>query len=292
MDAIARACAGLVPIRLCAGGLRAGETRPMDDRSRGYVRHHWEQVAAQTGQPFDFRFFDRPHFVYDTEPACRAVVAIRNLVPDATLAYLAAVQRAFYAENRDASQEDELASVASSFVSPEDFRAVFRAPEVHQATRADFRLTQGLGIQGFPTVLLQDGRQLTVLTTGWQPFGRCRNHCGRGSNTARENRNTRSRHGFTLPEIQAATVDCACAARDDERKIRRPCRRAYASRWDIRARSLAGFSGFFSRCRPWRRTVSSSAGLRSAVMISAGTARQACLRMCSMTSSPVSPSSR
>ena len=167
---IAQACAGLVPIRLCVGGLRAGETRPMDDRSRSYVRHHWEEVAAQTGQPFDFGFFDRPRFVYDTEPACRAVVAMRNLVPDAALAYLAALQRAFYAENRDTTQEDELADVAASFASPDDFRIVFRAPEVHEATQADFRLTQGLGIQGFPTVVQQDGRQLTALTTGWQPF--------------------------------------------------------------------------------------------------------------------------
>lgn len=167
---IAQACTGLVPIRLCAGGLRAGETRPMDDRSRSYVRHHWEEVAAQTGQPFDFGFFDRARFVYDTEPACRAAVAMRNLVPDAAFAYLAALQRAFYAENRDITQEDDLADVAAPFASPEDFRIVFRSPEVREATQADFRLTQALGIQGFPTVVLQDGRQLTALTAGWQPF--------------------------------------------------------------------------------------------------------------------------
>lgn len=168
--AIAAACAGRVPIRLCAGGLRAGETRPMDDRSRAYVRHHWEQVATQTSQPFDFRFFERAYFVYDTEPACRAAVTMRNLAPEAALAYLAAVQRAFYAENRDVTTEAELAAVAAGFVSPDDFRAVFHAPEVHEATQADFRLTQGLGIQGFPTVLLQDGRRLVTLTAGWQPY--------------------------------------------------------------------------------------------------------------------------
>jgi putative protein-disulfide isomerase len=168
---IAAACAERrVPVRLCTGGLRAGETRPMDERSRAYVRHHWEQVAAQTGQPFDFAFFTRDRFVYDTEPACRAAVAIRNLVPDAALAYLAAVQRAFYAENRDVTDEDVLAGVAAAYTDADDFRAVFRAPEVYEATQADFRLTQGLGIGGFPTVLLQDGRQLAALTTGWQPI--------------------------------------------------------------------------------------------------------------------------
>ncbi|MFO1112473.1 MAG: DsbA family protein [Rhodospirillales bacterium] len=168
--ALAAACADEVPIRFCAGGLRAFEQREMDARSRAYVRHHWEEVAAQTGQPFDFAFFERVHFVYDTEPACRAVVAMRNLVPEAALAYLAAVQRAFYAENRDVTAEDVLAELAAPFADAGDFRAVFRAPEIDEATRADFRLVQGLGIQGFPTVVLQHDRQLVALTTGWQPF--------------------------------------------------------------------------------------------------------------------------
>ena len=170
ITSIAAACAGRVAIRLCTGGLRAGATEPMDERSRAYVRHHWEEVAKQTGQPFDFAFFQRERFVYDTEPACRATVAMRNLAPEAALAYLAAVHCAFYAENRDATDEAVLVEVAEAFVPPDDFRLVFRAPEVHEATQADFRLTQGLGIQGFPTVLLQDGRQLAALTAGWQPF--------------------------------------------------------------------------------------------------------------------------
>lgn len=168
--ALAAACADAAPIRFCAGGLRAFEQREMDARSRAYVRHHWEEVAAQTGQPFDFAFFEREHFVYDTEPACRAVVAMRNLAPPSALAYLAAVQRAFYAENRDVTAEDVLAELAAPFADAGDFRAVFRAPEIDEATRADFRLVPGLGIQGFPTVVLQHDRQLVALTTGWQPF--------------------------------------------------------------------------------------------------------------------------
>lgn len=168
--ALAAACTTDVPIRFCAGGLRAFERREMDARSRAYVRHHWEEVAAQTGQPFDFAFFEREHFVYDTEPACRAVVTMRNLAPASALAYLSAVQQAFYAGNRDVTGEDVLAELAAPFADADDFRAVFRAPEIEEATRADFQLVQGLGIQGFPTVVLQHDRQLVALTTGWQPF--------------------------------------------------------------------------------------------------------------------------
>jgi putative protein-disulfide isomerase len=168
---IARVSGERAPIRLIVGGLRAGETRPMDGRAKAYVRHHWEQVQATTGQPFDFAFFEREGFVYDTEPACRAAVAARSLAPEVTLDYLAAVQRAFYAENRDVTLEDELADVAAALgLSRDDFVTVYRAPEVAEAARADFALAPELGIADFPTVVLQDDRQLTLLSAGYQPF--------------------------------------------------------------------------------------------------------------------------
>lgn len=170
LAAIRELCAGRVPIRLCAGGLRPGTTKPMDDRAKATVRHHWEEVARNTGQPFDFAFFEREGFVYDTEPACRAAVAVRSLHPEAVLDHLHALQHAFYAENRDVTSADVLADVASAFVAREDFAAVFDAPEIADATQGDFALTQRLGIGGFPTVVLQDGQWLGALTTGWQPF--------------------------------------------------------------------------------------------------------------------------
>jgi putative protein-disulfide isomerase len=170
LQAVRELVADQVPIRLCVGGLRAYETRPMTERARATVHHHWQEVAAATGQPFDFAFFERASFVYDTEPACRAAVAMRNLAPETTFEHFAALQHAFYAENRDVTSEAILAEVASAFADPDHFRVVFNAPEVHEATRADFALSQRLGIPGFPTLLLQTGKELTALTTGWQPF--------------------------------------------------------------------------------------------------------------------------
>jgi putative protein-disulfide isomerase len=168
--AIAAACEGVVPIRLCVGGLRPFTTEPMRARDKAFVRHHWEEVAAATGQPFDFAFFAREAFVYDTEPACRAAVAVRGLAPEAALSHFAALQHAFYAENRDVTRADALAEVAAAFVSRADFAAVFEAAEVREATLADFRLAKRLGITGFPTVVLVEDNRAAVLTAGWQPF--------------------------------------------------------------------------------------------------------------------------
>lgn len=159
------------PVRLVAGGLRVGTTEPMDARAKAVVREHWEHVQAATSQPFDFAFFAREGFVYDTGPACRAAVAMRNLAPEQTLAYLEALQRGFYADGRDVTDPAVLAALAGPFCAGADvFAAVYAAPEVEEATAADFRLTQALGIAGFPAVVLKDEAGLVPLTIGYQPF--------------------------------------------------------------------------------------------------------------------------
>jgi protein-disulfide isomerase-like protein with CxxC motif len=56
-----------LPIRLVMGGLRPATMKPMDEASKVAVRSHWEHVHQASGQPFDFGFFERKIFVYDTQ---------------------------------------------------------------------------------------------------------------------------------------------------------------------------------------------------------------------------------
>jgi putative protein-disulfide isomerase len=168
---IAEQYGALAPVRLVAGGLRVGTVEPMNERAKAAARHHWEQVQAATGQPFDFDFFERQHFVYDTGPACRAVVAARNLAPDAGLSALHAIQHAFYAANRDVTHVDVLADVvAETGVDRETFLAVYAADEVGASLAADFSGVQALEISGFPALLVLDDRGAAFLTVGYRPF--------------------------------------------------------------------------------------------------------------------------
>ena len=65
-------------MHVIAGGLRPGATQAMDAAHKTTVREHWQHVEERTGQPFDYTFFERDGFVYDTEPACRALVTVRR----------------------------------------------------------------------------------------------------------------------------------------------------------------------------------------------------------------------
>lgn len=159
------------PVWPLAGGLRPMTTQPMTDKAKADTRHHWEQVAGASGQPFNFTFFDRQGFVYDTEPACRAMVTVRTLKRDAALTYLESLHRSFYADNRDVTDPEFLADLAGEAgVDRNTFATVFPTREMMYQTAADFYRAQGMGIQGFPTVVLRNGSELRLLVAGFVAF--------------------------------------------------------------------------------------------------------------------------
>ena len=167
---------GGLPIRLVLGGLRPGTTEPLDEPSKRTIREHWEHVREASGQPFDFAFFDRTSFVYDTEPASRAVVVARRGGPDAALSGLEAVQRAFYAENRDVTDTKVLADIAAAALGldKDEFLTAFASEEAQRETWTDFAVAQRAGIRGFPTLLAgaAAGEPYGIVTQGFQPAER------------------------------------------------------------------------------------------------------------------------
>ena len=111
-------------------------------------------MGTATGQAFDMDFFNREGFVYDTEPACRAVVTARRLMPRMALPFMARIQQAFYAENRDMTAPEVIAEVAEEAgFDRAAFAAAFASPETRNETFRDFLTAQSLGIHGFPTLI-------------------------------------------------------------------------------------------------------------------------------------------
>lgn len=159
-----------LPIHLVLGGLRPGTRAPMNDVDKASIREHWQHVHAMTGQPFDWRFFDRTDFVYDTEPACRATVVLRR--EGNGLAALQKIQEAFYAENLDVTSAETLSSIVSRLgMETERFLDSWHSREAIEETRHDFSVTQTSGITGFPTLIAGNGgnHSYSLITRGYRP---------------------------------------------------------------------------------------------------------------------------
>lgn len=160
-------------LTVVAGGLRPLTKRKMDAEAKAETREHWQHVQEASGQPFDFAFFEREGFVYDTEPACRALVTVRTLKREAARDFLDRAHRAFYAENKDVTDADILADIAeASGVARAGFVALFNTIDIVYETAGDFHAARRLGVNGFPTVLLRAGNSMSILTAGFQPYER------------------------------------------------------------------------------------------------------------------------
>jgi len=172
ITALAERFEGRLGLQVVVGGLRAGNTAPMRAEDKDYIREAWTRVGAASGQPFDLSFFDREGFVYDTEPACRAVVTARRLLPRLALPFMTRVAQAFYAENRDMTSAGEIAVVAEEAgFDPQQFGDAFLAPDTRNETFQDFLTAQELEISGFPTLIAgSEARGYALVTNGYRPL--------------------------------------------------------------------------------------------------------------------------
>lgn len=157
-------------IALVLGGLRY-ETAPISAAGREETLHHWRQVHTRTSQPFLFEGAQPEGFVYDTEPACRAVVTVGGIEPMLIFPLFKSIQNAFYAEGRDVTQPGVLAELAAGLgVDKDVFLQAFDSNAARARTQAHFKQARQAGVRGFPALILQQDTQLHPISNGCQPL--------------------------------------------------------------------------------------------------------------------------
>lgn len=161
---------GKLNFKLVLGGLRAN-TEPMDAENVAKTKQHWQDVEQVTNQPFDYSFFDRADFIYNTEPACRAVITMRYLKPEAELEMAEKVQAAFYAGNNDVTNDAVLAEIASTFdIEEEAFLEKFNSEDMLAKTQQDFVIVRHLQAVAFPSVYILNGHEVNLLSRSYRTY--------------------------------------------------------------------------------------------------------------------------
>jgi putative protein-disulfide isomerase len=166
-------------VDIVLGGLRAYNTEVMDDDTRQMILSHWQKVADVSCLPFDMTGMNKPGFIYNTEPACRAVVTAKLLAddgaPDDLLKVFRAIQHAFYAEAKDVTNEAVLAEVCVNALNQngagaydvESYLETLQSPSTHDETRQHFEQIQRWGIRGFPVLCVVKDNGLHMIASGY-----------------------------------------------------------------------------------------------------------------------------
>lgn len=156
------------------GGLRAYNKQLMDEALKSTLLSHWDKVEEASGLPFSQAALSHKDFIYDTEPACRAVVTARMLAPETALDVFHAIQHGFYAEGLDTTQGDVLAKISAAVLnkagidlSAQDFLTTWSSEAAITTTNDDFLQTQRWGVTGFPTLVFERAGELYLVTSGF-----------------------------------------------------------------------------------------------------------------------------
>ncbi len=156
-----------VHFEMVMGGLRPYNTETMSVLG-GFLKEHWHQVEERSGQAFSYDILKDTSFVYDTEPACRALVLVRKLAPEKAFLFFKAIQKAFYKDNKNTNETDTYLGLLEEFEIDEDqFKEMFESTEFKTLVKEDFQYSANLGVKGFPTLVLQKGKDLYLISNGY-----------------------------------------------------------------------------------------------------------------------------
>ena len=151
---------------LVVGGLRSKGQMPWNKESKNYLAQNWNAVAQQTKQSFNFSLLNRETFDYDTYPACKAIVTVRELWGEvASFEYLAKIQEAFYAKAEDTTTIEVLMNYVED---KEKFLEFYESDRAELLMHHDFSKARSMGANSFPSVVKIDKQGHMVCQKGYR----------------------------------------------------------------------------------------------------------------------------
>lgn len=147
-------------IRYLLGGLAPDTDQPMPEAMRQQIQEHWQTIETQVpGIRFNFAFWDRTTPRRATYPACRAVIAARKLDSSCHDDMIAAIQRAYYLEARNPSNETTLIELAAEIgLDRSQFATCLRDVTTQRQLELEIRQSRQLGGTRFPSLIIHSSK--------------------------------------------------------------------------------------------------------------------------------------
>lgn len=158
------------------GGMWIGdEAKKMDPHLGEFIKTHNPRVEALTGihfgEGFNKNVLGSSHRVLDSLPGAKAVVLFQNLNRDMSFDFVKKVQEAFFIDGEDMNDISVYSKIAENFgISKEDFEKKFLSPELSEETFEYFNKGEKLGVQSFPTIILEKDNNQAIIAQGYSNF--------------------------------------------------------------------------------------------------------------------------
>jgi len=149
------------------GGLRPYNTQKMIEL-KGFLTEHWQHVNEASGMEFCYQILDSKTIVYDTEPASRALLWVKQKAPEKALLFFKKLQYSFYAENKDVTNKESLSILIHELgLDQDEFLKDFDTDALKQMVKAEFKRANELNARSFPTVFFIENDEIHIVSVGY-----------------------------------------------------------------------------------------------------------------------------
>ena len=142
------------------GGLAPDTDQPMPLEMQQQLKATWQRIEQQVpGIHFNYDFWEqaeqtRPRRA--TYPACRAVIAARQINPGKEAAMIEAIQNAYYQQARNPSDPDTLIAIAQETgLEADEFSRHLHAAETQHILDQEITRSRQLNVRSYPSLVLQ-----------------------------------------------------------------------------------------------------------------------------------------
>lgn len=166
-----------IKFNIMLGGLRLGGGDLWNDEFKSFLKNEWLHINSVTGQKFVLDLFEKDYFNYDTEPACKAIFVVKNLLNlkndnnKTALEFFSSVQKKFYTKGEDSTQIVFYKSICEEFdISFDEFSFYFNLDKTKDELYREIHSLKQLMVRGMPTlILLKNGTKFDI-STGYKSY--------------------------------------------------------------------------------------------------------------------------
>jgi putative protein-disulfide isomerase len=150
---------GDIEYKRLLGGLAVDSDEPMPGDMREMLQATWHRIEERIpGTYFNYSFWSDCQPRRSTYPSCRAVIAARQQGEQFDVLMTEAIQRAYYTQARNPSDNETLVELATELgLDVQAFSNALLSEAVEEQLQDEITLAADLGIEGMPALVLADG---------------------------------------------------------------------------------------------------------------------------------------
>ena len=140
-----------------------------------YIKTAYKVVEDTTGVKFGEKFLNgvlkNGEAIFSSVPPAKALAVLRLHRPGKCIEIAARLQKAIYHDGIDVDDYSSYAQIAKEFgMEPNEFLLQVKSAEIAEIVENEFKMVAGLGVNGYPSVLLRRGKETQLLSRGYKDY--------------------------------------------------------------------------------------------------------------------------